>query len=412
VPHQGDAGTVKAIPQRGRLGSLSLAQILIAELSFFAIIAAATQGLIPALVTTLIAGALLIVAFARRQNRWWLEHRALTRDHRRRSAARREFEAGPALAALRTIAPGLTVSDLAPRSSRPDLTRSSRPETDSPNDKPTGVARDEAGWFGVVTLDQPTPVPLDTLISALAATDQPGVTLELVTHTVPAPTPDLPPQSPAVASYRQLTEPTTPPPAFRESSISVRIDAKTLAESVLDHTADPAGAADLTAALTRKIATTLRRQGIAGQVLNAAELLAILARSCDTETTGTGKAPVEEWTHWRSTHLIHRTYWLASWPHAITEIGPLLTWASTAPAAQTSVALVMEASRGGTRRAGDGDIAIRAFIRLATRPDADLNSLDGVLREGVRRAGGELRALDGEHGPAAYVTAPTGGGAG
>jgi type VII secretion protein EccE len=381
----------------------------VAEGSIFVIVAAATQGVIPALVATVAAAALLTVVFARKQGRWWLEHRALTRDHRRRAASRRELEAGPALAALRTIAPGLTIRDIRPR-------RTARENHHEIEDRPTGVARDEAGWFGVVSLeqssqasrpdratrpDQAAPIPLDALISALAVTDQPGVILELVTHTVPAPTPDLPPSAPAIASYRQLLDTITPSPAYRETSISVRIDATTMAESVLDHTTDPAAPAELTAALTRKIATTLRRQGIAGRVLDAAELLALLARSCDAHTPDAA----EEWTHWRSNHLLHRTYWLESWPHAITEIGPLLTWASTAPAAQTSVALIMEPVPAG-------DVPIRAFIRLATRPDADLGVLDGVLREGVRRAGGELRALDGEHGPAAYASAPTGGGAG
>jgi hypothetical protein len=71
------------------------------------------------------------------------------------------------------------------------------------------------------------------------------------------------------------------------------------------------------------------------------------------------------------------------------------------------VALVL-----GSSQSSAGDVPVRAFIRLATRPDADLRALDRVLVEGVRRAGAELQPLDGEHGPAVYATAPTGGGAG
>ncbi|BBH66793.1 hypothetical protein ACTI_34780 [Actinoplanes sp. OR16] len=375
------ADAVKPIPQRGRVGPLSLTQVLVAEGSLLAIIAAATHGLVVMLITTVAAALLLAVVFARSHHRWWLEYRALTRDHQRRRSARRETEAGPVLAALRTIAPGLTIRDISTSA-----------------DEGTGVARDEAGWFGVVTLDRQAPIPLDTLVGAMSATEQPGLILELVTHTIPAPTPDLPPASPAVTSYRQLGD---PGPAHRETSLSVRLDARALAESVLDHTTDPAEAARLTAALTRKIATTLRRQGITSRVLDAAGLLDILARSCDARVPEVA----EEWTHWRSNHLIHRTYWLETWPDSTTEMGPLLAWASTAPASQTSVAIVLDASRAD-------DIAVRAFIRLATRPDADLDSLGQVMREGVRRAGGELRSLDGEQGIAAYATAPTGGGAG
>ncbi|MEU4691063.1 type VII secretion protein EccE [Actinoplanes sp. NPDC023714] len=419
--------TVTAIPRRGHLGPLSLAQILVAEGSLLGIVAAATQGVIPALVTTVAAAALLFVFFARGHDRWWLEHRALTRDHRRRRSARREAEAGPVLAALRTIAPGLRIRDvhttttgqatretgttglsvtatnLSTTAIGEGTTTSGDGTTTGGDEKPTGVARDEAGWFGVVALDEPGPVPLDTLIAALAATDQPGLTLELVTHTVPAPTPDLPPTSPAITSYRLFGDGA---PAHRESSLSVRLDAKALAESVMDHTTDPSEAARLTAALTRKLATTLRRQGIPNRVLDAGELLATLARSCDIDVSDPYPAEVaEEWNHWRSHHLIHRTYWLETWPESVTDMGPLLSWASAAPASQTSVALILDATHAD-------DIAIRALIRLSTRPDADLDALGEVLREGARRAGAELRSLDGEQGIAAYATAPTGGGAG
>ncbi len=134
----------------------------------------------------------------------------------------------------------------------------------------------------------------------------------------------------------------------------------------------------------------------------------MLARSCDVEagSLAEGTQVDEEWTHWRSARLVHRTYWVKTWPTSAGEIGSLFAWAATAPAAQTNVALVLNAAADGD------DVAVRAFIRLATRPDADLAALDRVLVEGVKRVGAELSPLDGEHGPAAYATAPTGGGAG
>ena len=389
--------TVRAVPKKGHLGPFTVAQILVAEASLLAIAASFTQTPLAVIASGGAAAALLIIFFSRRQHRWWLEHRQVARDHRRRRAARLDQRSGPVLAALRTIAPGLTVRDVpAPTAAAVDDT--------------VGVARDEAGWFSVVGLDPAAaPVPLDTLIGALTGTGQPGLVLELVTHTVPAPSPDVPAASPSGASYRQLVDTigSGPFPAFRESSISVRIDARTLAEALLDHTADPEAAATLVAGLARKVVTGLRRLGVTGRALDADALLALLARSCDVEPWALAEGPGvdEAWGHWRSARLIHRTYWLKTWPAAATEIGSLFGWAATAPAAQTSVALVLDAG------AGD-EVAVRAFIRLATRPDADLAALDRVLQEGVRRAGGELLALDGEQGPAAYATAPTGGGAG
>ncbi|MEU4427317.1 type VII secretion protein EccE [Actinoplanes sp. NPDC024001] len=388
--------SVRAVPRRGHLGPLSLAQILVAEAAVLVVVAALTRGPVPTLIAVAVAAALLLIFFARRQDRWWLEHRQVARDHQRRRSARLDTRAGPVLAALRTVAPGLTVRDV------------TGPEESG---AAVGVARDEAGWFSVVVLEpgspvQPegAPIPLDSLLGLVTATEQPGVVLELVTHTVPAPSPDVHPASPAGSSYRQLVEAVSPAPvpAHRESSISVRVDARVLAEALLDHTADPEAAATLVAGLARKVATSLRRLGVTGRVLDAAGLLASLARSCDVESPA---GLDEAWTHWRSARLVHRTYWLRTWPASATEIGSLFAWAATAPAAQTSVALVLTAGE-------HDDVAVRAFIRLATRPDADLAALDRVLLEGVRRAGAELQPMDGEHGPAAYATAPTGGGAG
>ncbi|MEV0901552.1 type VII secretion protein EccE [Actinoplanes sp. NPDC049802] len=390
--YQPPEAVVRAVPRRGHLGPFSLAQIVAAEASALALVFALTQNPVTLAVTTGGAAAVLFVFFSRSRNRWWLEHRRIAADHQRRRAARSDPRAGPVLAALRSVAPGLTVRDV------------------TASDGTVGVARDEAGWYSVVAVDPAAAgVPLDSLVGALTGTGQPGLVMELVTHTVPAPSPDVPAASPSGASYRQLVESVSagPVPAYRETSISVRIDAQTLAEALLDHTADPEAAATLVAGLGRKVAAGLRRLGVTGRPLDADQLLGLLARSCDVEPWALADGPGvdETWTHWRSARLVHRTYWLKTWPASATEIGSLFAWAATAPAAQTSVAL--------TLRAGDGDeVAVRAFIRLATRPDADLAALDRVLQEGVRRAGGELQPLDGEQGPAAYATAPTGGGAG
>nr|GID84145.1 hypothetical protein Ade03nite_30690 [Actinoplanes derwentensis] len=399
--------TVRAVPRKGHLGPLSLVQIVVAETALLAFAASFTRTPLVVLLAAAGGGLLVLVFFTRRQHRWWLEHWQVTHEHRRRRSARVDPRHGPVLAALRTIAPGLTVRDIGP------ATTAATSPANLPGQVPettVGVARDEAGWFSGVALDPAAaPLPLDVLVTALSGTGQPGLVLGLVTHTVPAPSPDTPAATPAGASYRQLTESVSPGPvpSFRESTISIRVDARTLAEALLDHTADPEEAARLVAGLARKVATSLRRLGITGRPLDAEQLLALLARSCDVEPWALTEGPGvdEAWTHWRSARLIHRTYWLKTWPTSATEIGPLFAWAATAPAAQTSVTLVIDPAPGD-------ELRVRAFIRLATRPDADLAALDRVLQQGVRRVGGELLPLDGEHGLAAYATAPTGGGAG
>ncbi|MFC4145208.1 type VII secretion protein EccE [Micromonospora mangrovi] len=399
APSTTDDAGVRAVRRPGHLGSLSTGQILVAEAAVVLAVAAATRGPVPGLIAGAVALLLVTLAFARRRQRWWLEDRVIAWRYRRRRAAAVDRTTEPVLAALRTIAPGLTVREV----SAPDGAR-------------VGVARDEAGWFSVVALTptapvhaEGAPVPLDALVGVLAATEQPGVVLQLVNHTVPAPSLDVPSASPAGASYQQLTSALSPiaVPAHRESSVAVRIDARSLAEALLDHHADAEAAASLVASLGRRTATSLRRLGIACRVLDTQDLVAALARSCDVEPGGTGDgSPVhEEWSRWHSAQLLHRTFWLRTWPSSTAAIGALFDRVAATPAAQTSMALVLDPS-------GGDDVAVRALIRLAARPDDDFAALERALTEGVRRLGGDLQPLDGEQGPAAYATAPTGGGAG
>ena len=388
----------KPVRRPGHVGSLSVAQIVLAEVAVLVAVGAATRGLIPGLIAAVAALAVLVLVFARRGHRWWMEHRLIARQHRRRRAAAVDTSAGPALAALRTLAPRLAIHDV----TAPDGAR-------------VGVARDESGWFAAVAMTptdpvhaEAAPIPIDALVGVLADVDHPGVVLQLVTHTVPAPSLDLHAASLAGSSYRQLTGVfgPVPVPAHRESTVVVRLDAVALAEALLDHTADPGAAAALTAGLSRRMARGLRQLGIACRALDADELLRALARSCDVEVSGSAPvAPVrEDWHEWHSAHLTHRTFWLQSWP-ATEQIGPLLEWTASIPAAQNNIAIVLNPPEG------DGEIVARLLIRIAA-PRESMPGLTKHLMEGVARVGGELFPLDGEQGPGVYATAPTGGGAG
>lgn len=389
---------VKALRRPGHIGSLSIAQIVVAEVAVLVVAAVATRGLVPGLIAGVAAAAVVAFAFARRHGRWWLEDRWIAWQHRRRRSAALDTGAGPVIAALRTLAPGFAVRDV----STPDGTR-------------VGVARDEAGWFTVVALtpaepvhQEAAPIPVEALVRVLADADQPGVVLQLATHTVPAPSLGLHPASLAGSSYRQLTGlfGPVPLPAHRESTVTVRLDARTLAEALLDHTADLDAATALVAALGRRVATSLRRLGVACRVLDADEVLRVLARSCDLEAGALREAGQvrEEWREWHSARLAHRTFWLKTWPPDADGIGPLFDWVAATPAAQNTVALILDPS-------GGDDVAVRALIRVAAPPEG-LDDITTHLTEGVRRAGGELLPLDGEQGPGVYASAPTGGGAG
>jgi type VII secretion protein EccE len=267
------------------------------------------------------------------------------------------------------------------------------------------VARDGAGWFAVAELgpvtpmrDEAVPAPaLDVLVEALADTGQPGAVLQLVTHTVPAPSAELDPARPAARSYHELLHRYgTPVPADRCAWVAVRLDARTLAEA---GATDAAQAPEVVAALLRRIGKALRRKGIVAEPLDAAGLTRALCRSCDL---GDGPAPPPEtWRTWHSDRLAHRAYWLKDWP-APHDAPALWQRIAATPAAFTSLALVLAPEGDGTD--------VRCLVRVAARPAALARACAALTRTVGSVPGARLFALDGEQGPAAYASAPTGGG--
>jgi ESX secretion system protein EccE len=146
----------------------------------------------------------------------------------------------------------------------------------------------------------------------------------------------------------------------------------------------------------------VRRSGVMARSLDRDGLLDALARSCDLARSDESATadPHEDWDAWYSGRLIHRTYWLQDWP-AVAQSGALLDGISTVPAALTSIAIVL-APAGET-------VDVRCLARVAATPNR-ISAVAAALRERADAASARLLALDGEQGPAAYATAPTGGG--
>jgi type VII secretion protein EccE len=236
----------------------------------------------------------------------------------------------------------------------------------------------------------------------------PGAILQIVTHTMPAP--DAPgkqasPASPASQSYQEVMWRAGPArfPRDRVTWVVVRLDARTMAENSLaagPETQPPA----IIGTLMRRLLSLLRRTGRPCRPLGASELLDALTRSCDLDPTGPEDPPPrppETWTSWRSGRLGHATFWVRDWP-AVARVGALLEALSTAPAALSSVALIM---------APDGEaIDLRCLVRVGATEDQLGTAVAGFQRCAEQFQSHLLR-LDGEHGPAAYASAPTGGGA-
>jgi hypothetical protein len=110
--------------------------------------------------------------------------------------------------------------------------------------------------------------------------------------------------------------------------------------------------------------------------------------------------PHEDWDAWYSGRLVHRTYWLQDWP-PVAQAAAVLDSLSMLPTALTSIAVILAPS-------GD-TVDIRCLARVAAVPNR-VQSVSAALRERAHAAGARLLTLNGEQGPAAYATAPTGGG--
>jgi hypothetical protein len=108
----------------------------------------------------------------------------------------------------------------------------------------------------------------------------------------------------------------------------------------------------------------------------------------------------ESWTGWVSPRLAHRTYWVRSWP-PLARASALLQTLSATPGAVTNVALILVPE--------DETVDLRCLARVAA-PAAALPEICRSLVGRAKQAGARLLPLDGEHGPAAYASAPTGGG--
>jgi Putative type VII ESX secretion system translocon, EccE len=179
------------------------------------------------------------------------------------------------------------------------------------------------------------------------------------------------------------------------------LDARTLAGAVADPVRATEHADTVVATLIRRAARAAGQAGVDCQPLDADALLATLAYSCSLDRPATaGRGQHEHWHSWQSGGLSHSSFWLRAWP-APGAFGRLLDALANSPAASTSIAITAVAAGDGAR--------VQCLVRVAAPPKL-LRTSCTALRRAARTTGAALSRLDGQHGPATYSTAPTGGG--
>jgi hypothetical protein len=136
-------------------------------------------------------------------------------------------------------------------------------------------------------------------------------------------------------------------------------------------------------------------------VLDATGVLAALARSCDVDDV-TAFGAEEEWNGWRSTGSVHRTFWVRRWPTG--QPAEAMRWLTAQLPATTHLSVTLSAPEGSD------PYTLRCLIRVAA-PEAEIDPACDALLRRARQRHLDLFPLDGEHGPAVYASAPTGGAA-
>lgn len=387
----------------GHLGPVSALQIVALE-------AAVVLGLLawrqPSWALPLelgVAGLLPTVVFARYRGRWWTERLVVRHRYRQRRSSARLLGDDRRLTALRELVPDLTVETVA-----------------GAGGAPLGVGRDGAGWFATLAVAapgnlrgeaQPLP-PIDLLARSVAEADQPGSVVQVVVHTRPAPTTVLEADQPCVQSYRELIRAAAGPGTDAAASsvleqvcwVSVRIEARAMAEIAVEAPESLGEVPAVLAALVRRVGNVLKRAGFSYRVLDSAGLLDALVHSLAVDVTAPGaerSSAAEHWRGWRSGRLDHRCQWVRNWP-SLAECAPLLTELYQSPAALTSLSLTLWPGKEG--------IEFRCLTRIAD-PPRTVGAAVAAARVVARRRSARLFPLDGEQAPAVYATAPTGGGA-
>jgi len=372
----------------GRIGGVSIIQILVVEGVLVAVAAAFFHYPIVGLAALLLGVLLLVVSFGRSRGRWWTETLMLRWQLRRRRRIPVVPDGDLRLTTLRHLIPDLVVH-----------------EHQIPGGERVGVGQDGAGWFAVTAVlpsaglrgDERPPIPYDALARELADIGQPGTTLQVVTHTVPAAATTR--QGLTYAeSYRELLGSVgIAPPQEQTFWIAVRADMR----SVASGTAAGEDMAALLSTAARRAMKLLRRQGLRAALLDRDGVLDALGTSCGVSGHRPGQSEIRErWAAWHADALAHACFWVRTWP-APAGGGMLLERLAAVPAQFTSVSVTLEPR--------EAEVGMRCLVRVVAPPEA-LEASCLALQASARQGGATLFRLDGEHAPAVYASAPGGGG--
>ncbi|GIF59036.1 type VII secretion protein EccE [Asanoa iriomotensis] len=361
-------------------------RLVVAETAIVAIALAAFSGA-PIALGAAAAAALVVagVVYARRDGRWWTDNFLARRRWRRRRGTGEVLE---------------------------------NHSINGYDDRGTsvGIGCDAGGFYAAVAIAPPlgvsgtrgVPVPVDRLAALLDDATLPVSGVQVVSWAAPAPHHLLPSQVPSVASYQQLAAdllPAGPAPIEQRDWVAVRLDVADAAVAAHRRGGGVDGVHRAVAAAVGRVSKALNSAGIVTEILGPQQLAAAVRLCAGVDAPQRDdRLPGEDWTTFHAAGLHHLAFEVQGLPPREAPLSSLLR----APAAQVVLSVELRPRQARRDDAG-GPVLSRTVVRMAA-PAPRLPEVARLLSGRAGQLGLRLRRLDGWQGPAAYATAPTGGG--
>lgn len=379
----------------GRIGPLTVAQLIAIEVALAIALACRPFELPVQIAGGAVALIVMVVVFWRKGDHWWYQTVPLRSRLKRRVRA---LDPEQLTEVLHRIAPDLGITGVEDR------------------DENVGIGHDNGGWFSAIEIGSTDGVtkaiPLERLERLFDETSVPVTAVQLVGHTTPVGLSAYD-NSAASRSYRELLG-DYPAVVHHKAWLAVRLGARDAREATADRGGEVDGVYKALASTSQRVSKLLGNVGVPNRILDAEGV-----REAVQQSLGVAFAPVpgertaEDWDHWYADGLRHVSYRITKWPADAQALHRTVDSLSGVPAAFVTVSIVVTAGTSGKvnpdGRVTGRQLAVDAVVRLAL-DQASWESAQNQMLNVADQLGVRLQRLDGEHGPAAYASAPTGGG--
>ncbi|HEX5495463.1 MAG TPA: type VII secretion protein EccE, partial [Mycobacteriales bacterium] len=279
-----------------------------------------------------------------------------------------------------------------------------------------GIVQDGRAWVALVAVNSdddllpgpeaPPRLPVRSLLDVLSVDDIRLAAVQVLLHTVPAPSGLLAGPIGSARSYQELSAGRVP--AAQLVWVALRLDPVLCPDAVAARGGGPDG---VHRALRRCVARTvevLEAAGIRSRGLDAEEVRSALAASAGVaprRTSPDARHTGEQWGGWTCDGVVHNTYWLRRWPADPSRGMPELLAALVAlPVLFTTLSLTLMPR-------DDDRVRFQAMARISCVSADSARQAGSTLHRAMSAIGFRAVRMDGEQAPAAVATMPFGGGA-